>query len=90
MITAVELMLERFDRRISDRYKLIDYKEDDFQKEIVYFSSSYFAGTTVPIVLGKIYCPLLFFPQKKIIYFFSLGHNYFMLLPLYTKWKSSL
>ena len=53
VVSAVELFLDKFDRRISDRYKLIGYKEDDFQKEIVYFSSDYFAHVTIPIVLSK-------------------------------------
>lgn len=45
-------MLDRFDRRISDRYKLIDYKEEDDQKEIIYFSNEFFAEISVPIMSG--------------------------------------
>ena len=52
VIAAAELMLQRFDRKISDRYKLIGYKEDDFQKEIVYFSSSYFTNVTIPVLVA--------------------------------------
>ena len=52
VIAAAELMLQRFDRKISDRYKLIGYKEDDFQKEIIYFSSSYFTNVTIPVLLA--------------------------------------
>ena len=53
MINAVELMLDSFDRRISDRYKLIDYREDDYQKEIVYFSNRFFFEFTIPVAVGK-------------------------------------
>ena len=52
VIAAAELMLQSFDRKISDRYKLIGYKEDDFQKEIVYFSSSYFTNVTIPVLIA--------------------------------------
>ena len=50
VILAVEQMLGNFDQQISDRYKLIDYKEDDDEKQIIYFSSLYFAEVTLPVV----------------------------------------
>ena len=53
MINAVELMLDSFDQKISDRYKLIDYRETDFQKTIVFFASAYFVQFTIPVFLGK-------------------------------------
>jgi hypothetical protein len=52
VITAVELMLDAFDRKISDRYKMIDYREDDNQKTIIHFSSDYFTTVSIPIMLG--------------------------------------
>ena len=53
VINAVELMLDSFDQKISDRYKLIDYRETDFQKTIVFFASAYFVQFTLPVFLGK-------------------------------------
>ena len=53
VINAVELMLDTFDQKISDRYKLIDYRETDFQKTIVFFASAYFVQFTLPVFLGK-------------------------------------
>ena len=54
VIRAVEAMLDRYDRKISDRYKMIDYQEQDNQKEIIVLSN-YFLNTTVPTILGKIF-----------------------------------
>ena len=53
VISAAELMLDRFDRRISDRYKLIDYREEDNQKNIVHLSN-YFLEVTLPVICGEI------------------------------------
>ena len=52
VINAVELMLDTFDQRISNRYKLIDYRETDFQKTIIHFSSAYFVQISIPVFLG--------------------------------------
>ena len=64
VIRAVETMLDRYDRRISDRYKMIDYQEQDNQKEIIVLSN-YFLNTTVPTIMGKKYLGVYL---KKIIY----------------------
>ena len=47
-------MLDRYDRKISDRYKMIDYQDQDNQKEIIVLSN-YFLNTTVPTILGTWY-----------------------------------
>ena len=52
VINGVELMLDKFDKKISNRYKLIDYRETDYQKEIIYFSSTYFAQISIPVMMG--------------------------------------
>ena len=52
VILGVELMLDRYDRRISDRYKLIDFREEDAQKEVVSLAD-YFIEVTVPTMCGK-------------------------------------
>ena len=54
VIRAVEAMLDRYDRKISDRYKMIDYQEQDNQKEIIVLSN-YFLNTTVPTILGRLF-----------------------------------
>ena len=51
---AVETMLEEADRKLSNRYKLIDYREDDHQKTIIFFSSTFFAEVSIPVMLGII------------------------------------
>ena len=53
VIQGVELMLDRFDQDISNRYKLIDYRETDFQKTIIHFSSAYFIQISIPVMSGK-------------------------------------
>ena len=53
VILAVEQMLGNFDQKISDRYKLIEYIRDDDEKEIIYFSSQYFAEVTLPVALSN-------------------------------------
>ena len=53
VITAVELMLDRYDRRISDRYKLIDYRERDNKREVVSLSN-YMLEVTLPVALGTL------------------------------------
>ena len=52
VVGAVEKMLDRYDRRISDRYKMIGYQEQDNQKEIIVLSN-YFLNTTIPTMMGK-------------------------------------
>ncbi len=59
VITAVELRLDAADRRISDRYKMIDYREEDHEKEIVHFSSDYFTTISVPTMVGTKYFSLI-------------------------------
>ena len=49
VILGVEAMLDRYDRRISDRYKLIDYREEDNQKQIVHLSN-YFVEVSIPTI----------------------------------------
>lgn len=44
-------MLDRYDRRISDRYKLIDYRERDNKREIVSLNN-YMLEVTLPVALG--------------------------------------
>merc|ERR1719510_1429042 len=51
VVGAVEKMLDRYDRRISDRYKMIEYQEQDNQKEIIVLSN-YFLNTTIPTMMG--------------------------------------
>lgn len=51
VITGVELMLDRFDQRISDRYKLIDFQEED-NKKLIESSTNWFLSMTVPVVCG--------------------------------------
>lgn len=55
VILAVEQMLGNFDQKISDRYKLIEYIRDDDEKEIIYFSSQYFAEVTLPVALSNVF-----------------------------------
>lgn len=52
VVTAVEKMLDRFDRRISDRFKLIEFREIDNEREIVQLSN-YVLEVTLPVVLCK-------------------------------------
>ena len=57
VIRAVEAMLDRYDRKILQveyRYKMIDYQEQDNQKEIIVLSN-YFLNTTVPTILGRLF-----------------------------------
>lgn len=49
VISAVELMLGTYDRIISDRYKLIDYREADNQKSIVQLDD-FLITVTVPVI----------------------------------------
>ncbi|XP_059084326.1 uncharacterized protein LOC131881466 isoform X1 [Tigriopus californicus] len=51
VVTAVEKMLDRFDRRISDRFKLIQFREIDNEREIVQLSD-YVLEVTLPVVLS--------------------------------------
>lgn len=51
VVTAVEKMLDRFDRRISDRFKLIEFREIDNEREIVQLSN-YVLEVTLPVVLS--------------------------------------
>ena len=52
VIQAVELMLDRYDRRISDRYKLIEFREEDNQREVEALSD-YFLNVTIPVMCGE-------------------------------------
>ncbi len=52
IITAAEMMLDRFDRMISDRYKMIDYREEDNQKQVV-GSGNYLLQVTLPVCLSE-------------------------------------
>jgi len=52
VILGVELMLDRYDRRISDRYKLIDYRETDNEKQIAGLTN-HFVSVSVPVMCGK-------------------------------------
>jgi hypothetical protein len=62
IIMAAEMMLDKFDRRISDRFKMIDYREEDNQKKIV-SRNNFLIGVTLPVVISK--CGfLVFFLQK--------------------------
>lgn len=51
LILAVEVMLDRFDQRISDRYKLIEFREEDNQAQII-LQANYFIQITIPVMLG--------------------------------------
>ena len=63
-------MLDRYDRKISDRYKMIDYQDQDNQKEIIVLSN-YFLNTTVPTIMGRLYSylanGLLFLIPNKLL-----------------------
>ena len=52
VIRAAELMLDRFDRRISDRYKMIDYREEDNAKRVV-DDKDWMIQMTLPVALGE-------------------------------------
>ena len=52
VIRAAELMLDRFDRRISDRYKMIDYREEDNAKRVV-DDNDWMIQMTLPVALGE-------------------------------------
>ena len=45
-------MLDRFDRRISDRYKMIDYREEDNAKKVV-DENDWIIQVTLPVALGE-------------------------------------
>ena len=47
VIRAVEMLLDKYDRKISDRYKMIDYQEQDNQKEIIQLSNKFLNVTIV-------------------------------------------
>eukprot|EP00095_Tigriopus_kingsejongensis_P008505 maker-scaffold181_size278858-snap-gene-0.13 protein:Tk08505 transcript:maker-scaffold181_size278858-snap-gene-0.13-mRNA-1 annotation:"von willebrand factor type egf and pentraxin domain-containing protein 1-like" len=51
VIGAVGKMLDRFDRRISDRYKLIQFRETDNDREINQLSN-FLMEVTLPVVLS--------------------------------------
>ena len=51
VIRAAELMLDRFDRRISDRYKMIDYRGEDNAKKVVE-EQNWVIVVTLPVALG--------------------------------------
>ena len=51
VITAVEMMLDKFDRRISDRFKIIDYKEEDNAK-LVSALPNHITNVALPVALG--------------------------------------
>ena len=59
VIAGVQLMLEWYDTSISDRYKLIDFKDSDNMKEVV-MPINYFTSITIPVLIGK----SLGFPPK--------------------------
>ena len=52
VIRAAELMLDRFDRRISDRYKMIDYREEDNLKRVIE-EGDWIITVTLPVALSK-------------------------------------
>ena len=45
-------MLDKYDRRISDRYKLIDFRAEDFKSNII-SDENYFLSITIPTMCGK-------------------------------------
>ena len=51
VIRAAELMLDRFDRRISDRYKMIDYREEDNLKRVIE-EGDWIITVTLPVALS--------------------------------------
>ena len=53
VIDAVEQMLMDADRRISDRFIMLDYKHDDNEKRIANLPN-YFWSVTLPVILGKV------------------------------------
>ena len=44
-------MLDRFDRRISDRYKMIDYREEDNLKRVIE-EGDWIITVTLPVALS--------------------------------------
>ena len=52
VIAGVQLMLEWYDTSISDRYKLIDFKDSDNMKEVV-MPINYFTSITIPVLIGN-------------------------------------
>ena len=52
IVTAVEIMLDKFDRKISDRFKIIGYKDDDNAK-LVSSLPNHISNVAVPVALGR-------------------------------------
>lgn len=52
IVLAVELMLDSADRAISDRYKLIDYKEQDNENEVSGLTD-YFLTVSLPVIMSE-------------------------------------
>ena len=52
IVTAVEMMLDKFDRRISDRFKIIGYKDDDNAK-LVSALPDHIANVALPVTIGN-------------------------------------
>ena len=45
-------MLDNYDRSISDRYKLIDYRESDYEAEVAGLTD-YFITVSIPVMCGE-------------------------------------
>ena len=65
VIRAAELMLDRFDRRISDRYKMIDYREEDNLKRVIE-EGDWIITVTLPVALSKYICKSLIFQTSRL------------------------
>ncbi len=51
VVMAAEQMLASYDLSISNKYKLIDYRQDDLNK--VATAVSYFSQVTIPVIIGE-------------------------------------
>ncbi len=49
---GVELILNFYDSKISDRYKLISFRDSDNMAEVV-MPVNYFTSVTIPVLVGK-------------------------------------
>ncbi len=70
VVLAVQLMLEKYDRRISDRYKLIDFRELDNQRETTHLDD-YFYTISIPVVCCKFLMDVLVAFRLPLIIFRS-------------------
>ncbi len=70
IVLAVELMLDAYDRAISDRYKLIDYREADSSAEVAGLSDFFFS-VSIPCMLGSSYAHTNHIRNVSIVISFS-------------------